>query len=60
MPGDVASRLFAALDAGSTARTQERSLADRLQERYFRDAGRRATGLVADITGLRWADVDIR
>ncbi|MGF1430168.1 telomere-protecting terminal protein Tpg [Kitasatospora sp. LaBMicrA B282] len=59
LPGEVAQRLFTAVDAGATQRSQERILADALQEHYFRDNGRRATGLLTDITGLQWADFDI-
>ncbi|MGF1425849.1 telomere-protecting terminal protein Tpg [Kitasatospora sp. LaBMicrA B282] len=59
LPGGVAQRPFTAVDAGATPRSQERILADGLQEHYFRVKGRRASGLLADITGLQWADFDI-
>jgi transcriptional regulator with XRE-family HTH domain len=58
-PGDVARRLYAAIDAGASQAQQEQLLAGALQEHYFKDGGRRASGLVAEINGMNWADFEV-
>jgi transcriptional regulator with XRE-family HTH domain len=60
LPGDVARRLYEARDAGASQAQQEQLLADALQEHYFKDGGRRASGLVAEINGLNWMDVELQ
>ncbi|WP_030268266.1 telomere-protecting terminal protein Tpg [Streptomyces sp. NRRL B-24484] len=59
LPGEVARRLFAARDAGADEAQQADILAEGLQEAYFRDAGRRASGLAVEFTGIQWADFEI-
>ncbi|MFD9124110.1 telomere-protecting terminal protein Tpg [Kitasatospora sp. NPDC059571] len=59
MPGEVARRLYAARDAGAGTREQEQVLADALQEHYFKDGGRRASGLTTEINGMNWADFEV-
>jgi transcriptional regulator with XRE-family HTH domain len=59
LPGEVARRLYEAIDAGASQAQQEQLLADALQEHYFKDGGRRASGLVTEINGLQWADFEV-
>ncbi len=59
LPGEVAHRLYAARDAGASQIQQEHLLAQALQEHYFKDGGRRAFGLTAEINGMNWADFEV-
>ncbi|MEV6209150.1 helix-turn-helix domain-containing protein [Kitasatospora sp. NPDC051914] len=59
LPGDVAAELFAARDAGASETDQAAILAAGLQEHYFRDSGRRASGLAVEFTGIEWADFGV-
>lgn len=59
LSGDVARRLFQARDAGASERSQADILAQALQESYFKDGGRRASGLNVEFTGVQWADFEI-
>ncbi|MDH6576899.1 helix-turn-helix domain-containing protein [Kitasatospora sp. MAP5-34] len=59
LPGSVAAELFAARDAGATESRQLDILARGLQESYFKDGGRRASGLSVEFNGLEWASFEI-
>ncbi|MFJ5231246.1 telomere-protecting terminal protein Tpg [Kitasatospora sp. NPDC088391] len=59
LPGEVARELYAARDAGATETDQRRILATALQEHYFKDGGRRADGLTAEINDLGWIELEI-
>ncbi|MFI5532182.1 telomere-protecting terminal protein Tpg [Kitasatospora sp. NPDC051853] len=58
MPGEVATRLYAARDAGAGAAEQEQILADALGEHYFKDGGHRAASLGVELTDLEWIDIE--
>ncbi|MEW1914743.1 XRE family transcriptional regulator [Kitasatospora sp. NPDC085895] len=57
--GDVAAALYAARDAGASEDVQAAILAASLQDYYFRDGGRRASGLAVELTGIQWADFGV-
>lgn len=59
LPGDVARELYAARDAGAGESEQQRILAGALQEHYFKDRGRRAEGLTAEINDLGWLELEV-
>ncbi|MFD8754417.1 telomere-protecting terminal protein Tpg [Kitasatospora sp. NPDC059577] len=59
MPGAVAQRLYAARDAGAPRAQQEAILAQALGEHYFKDGGRRATGLDVELNDIAWMDVEL-
>ncbi|MFJ9448240.1 telomere-protecting terminal protein Tpg [Kitasatospora sp. NPDC101235] len=59
MPGSVAQRLYAARDAGASQAEQERILAEGLREHYFKDGGRRASGLDVELNDIAWMDVEL-
>ncbi|MFD8785025.1 DciA family protein [Kitasatospora sp. NPDC059599] len=59
MPGTVAQRLYAARDAGAPRAQQEAILAQALGEHYFKDGGRRATGLDVELNDIAWMDVEL-
>ncbi|WP_441248355.1 telomere-protecting terminal protein Tpg [Kitasatospora sp. McL0602] len=59
LPGEVARRLYAAREEGASQARQEQVLAEALQEHYFKDGGHRASGLVAEISGMNWADFEV-
>ncbi|MEV7189686.1 helix-turn-helix transcriptional regulator [Kitasatospora sp. NPDC093102] len=58
MPGDVARRLYAARDAGATQAQQEAILAEALRDEYFKDSGRRASGLDVELNDIAWMDLE--
>ncbi|MFJ9447004.1 telomere-protecting terminal protein Tpg [Kitasatospora sp. NPDC101235] len=59
MPGSVAQRLYAARDAGASQAEQERILAEALRDAYFKDGGRRASGLDVELNDVAWMDVEL-
>lgn len=59
MPGEVARRLYEARDAGASQAQQEALLARALQEHYFQDNGRRASGLTAELNDVGWLDIEL-
>ncbi|MEU3564576.1 telomere-protecting terminal protein Tpg [Kitasatospora sp. NPDC006786] len=58
MPGDVARRLYEARDAGATQAQQEQIIAEALREQYFKDGGRRASGLDVELNDVAWMDLE--
>jgi transcriptional regulator with XRE-family HTH domain len=58
LPPDYAARLFDAHAAGATERQLEGIVAEGLQEMYFKDRGRRASGLLVDFTGIDYIEMD--
>ncbi|MDH6130083.1 transcriptional regulator with XRE-family HTH domain [Kitasatospora sp. GP82] len=59
LPGDVARRLYEAVDAGASQAEQEAILADALGEHYFRQNGTRARGLDAEVNDVEWMDIEL-
>ncbi|MGW4694061.1 telomere-protecting terminal protein Tpg [Kitasatospora cineracea] len=59
LPGSVARELYAARDAGAAESEQQRILAGALQEHYFKDRGRRAESLTAEINDLGWLELEV-
>ncbi|MCD0483595.1 telomere-protecting terminal protein Tpg [Streptacidiphilus sp. ASG 303] len=59
VPAETAAALFAARDAGASEDHQARILAQGLAHAYFRDGGRRATGLEVEFTGIDFVDFGI-
>jgi transcriptional regulator with XRE-family HTH domain len=58
LPPDVARRLFDARAAGALERQLEGIVAEGLQEMYFKDRGRRAQGLVVDLTDIDYVQLE--
>lgn len=52
LPPEYAARLFAAQQSGATEQQLRAILAEGLGEMYFRDAGRRARGLLVEFTDI--------
>ncbi|MFB7667124.1 hypothetical protein ACFC1R_24805 [Kitasatospora sp. NPDC056138] len=59
LPGDVARRLYEAIDAEASQAEQEAILADALGEHYFRHNGTRARGLDAEVNDVEWIDIEL-
>ncbi|MFJ8443981.1 telomere-protecting terminal protein Tpg [Kitasatospora griseola] len=59
MPGSVAQKLYAAREAGAGQAEQERILAEGLREHYFKDNGRRASGLDVELNDIAWMDLEL-
>lgn len=53
-----AARLFDAHAAGAAEQQLQDIVAEGLQEIYFKDRGRRAHGLLVDLTDIDYLDVD--
>ncbi|MGP3982905.1 telomere-protecting terminal protein Tpg [Streptomyces sp. KR80] len=60
LPPDYTARFFDAHAAGATERQPEAIVAEGLQEMYFKDRGRRARGLIVDLTGIDYIELDYR
>ncbi|MET9323454.1 XRE family transcriptional regulator [Streptomyces sp. NPDC003038] len=58
VPPRYAGRLFAAQDAGASEAELQQIAAEALQEVYFKDSGRRADGLLVELTDIDYIDLD--
>lgn len=58
LPPVYAQRLFEAQDAGATEQQLRSIAAEGLQEVYFKDGGRRASGLFVEFTDIEFAELD--
>jgi transcriptional regulator with XRE-family HTH domain len=59
LPPQYAARLFEAREQGATERELRDIAAEGLQEIYFKDRGRRATGLLVDFTDIDYVDFEL-
>ncbi|WP_406259754.1 XRE family transcriptional regulator [Actinacidiphila glaucinigra] len=59
LPPEYAARLFEAQDAGASERQLRAIAAEGLQDIYFRDCGRRATGLRVEFTDIDYIDFEL-
>lgn len=58
LPPTYASRLFDAQDAGASEQQLQNIAAEGLQEVYFKDHGRRADGLLVELTDIDYIELD--
>ena len=58
LPPAYAQRLFTAHREGRPERQLEAIVAEGLQEKYFKDSGRRAAGLTVDLTALDYIELE--
>jgi transcriptional regulator with XRE-family HTH domain len=58
LPPAYAARLFEAREAGATERELRDIAAEGLQEQYFKDGGRRASGLQVEFTDIDYVELD--
>ncbi|MFJ9473067.1 telomere-protecting terminal protein Tpg [Streptomyces caniferus] len=58
LPPDYAARLFDAQASGATEQRLQEIAAEGLQEIYFKDRGRRASGLLVEFTDIDYIEVD--
>ncbi|MEV6400055.1 XRE family transcriptional regulator [Streptomyces sp. NPDC051907] len=58
LPPAYAQRLFDAQAAGASERELQAIAAEGLQEQYFKDAGRRAPGLLVEFTDIDYVELD--
>ncbi|MFD8937924.1 telomere-protecting terminal protein Tpg [Streptomyces sp. NPDC059578] len=54
LPPEYAARLFAAQEQGASEDTLQQIAAEALQERYFKDGGRRAAGLLVELKDVEY------
>ncbi|QGV82279.1 telomere-protecting terminal protein Tpg [Streptomyces ficellus] len=59
LPPQYAARLFEARDRGASERQLRDIAAEGLQEMYFRDRGRRASGLLVEFTDIDYVDFEL-
>jgi hypothetical protein len=59
LPPEYAARLFGARDAGASEQQLQAILAEGLGAMYFRDGGRRAHGLLVELTDIEDLDVEL-
>ncbi|MFF4244863.1 telomere-protecting terminal protein Tpg [Streptomyces sp. NPDC001822] len=59
LPPAYAARLFDARDQGATDRQLQNIAAEALQETYFKDNGRRASGLLVEYTDVEHIEFDL-
>ncbi|WP_328541099.1 telomere-protecting terminal protein Tpg [Streptomyces sp. NBC_00344] len=57
LPPAYAARLFAAQEQGATEQRLQNIAAEGLQEQYFKDRGRRAEGLVVELTDIDYIEL---
>ncbi|HCA88105.1 MAG TPA: DNA-binding protein [Streptomyces sp.] len=58
LPAAYAQRLFDAREAGLSEQQLKSIVAEGLQERYFKDAGRRAPGLLVEFTDIDYVELE--
>lgn len=58
LPPELAGRLFAAQDAGSSEAELQVIAAEGLQEAYFKDGGARAQGLLVEFTDIDYIEIN--
>jgi transcriptional regulator with XRE-family HTH domain len=59
LPPPYAARLFEARDQGATDQHLQNIAAEALQETYFKDGGRRASGLLVEYTDVEHIEFDL-
>lgn len=59
LPPQIAARLLAARESGANEGDLRAIVAEGLQEQYFKDNGRRATGLQVEFTDLDYIEMSL-